>query len=307
MKLWKVLLALVVLFVLLGGSYVYYRVQDLTVERLDDDLWVLRGFGGNTAVLRTNAGAVIVDTMTFGIQGDRIREETVRLTGSEPVLIINTHYHLDHTHGNPAFTPGTRVLSTERTLKYLNTLDADFWQGEAAALLPNETFTDQQTLFIGGKKIELVHPGPGHTNGDLVVVFVDEAVVHMGDLLFNRHYPNIDLEAGGTVQQWPDTLDRVLSLHNFDRVIPGHGPTTDRDGIRQFKSFLVQLGAIGRQAAAENWSLEDARQTEDLTADAGYEPIRFIVSLGLDRGFVLQRAWEETTGNFELVPAAREE
>ena len=106
------------------------------------------------------------------------------------------------------------------------------------------------------------------------------------------------------MQEWPAALDRVLALYNYDRVIPGHGLTTDRDGIRQFKSFLVQLGAIGRQAAAEGWTLEETRQTGDLTTDAGYEPIRFIVSLGLDRGFVLQRAWEEATGNFELVDAA---
>ena len=100
------------------------------------------------------------------------------------------------------------------------------------------------------------------------------------------------------------TSDMDLALYSYDRVVPGHGPTTDRDGIRQFKRFLVQLGAIGRQAAAEGWTLEQTRQTADLTADAGYEPIRFIVSLGLDRGFVLQRAWEESTGNFERVEAA---
>ncbi len=306
MKLWKIIVVLVLLALAGTAAYVYLAFQNIEVERLDDDLWVLRGFGGNTAVLRTNAGAVVVDTMTFGMQGERIREITRELTGDDVALIINTHYHLDHTHGNPAFEPGTRVLSTERTLRYLTTLDADFWSGDAAALLPNETFTDQQTLMIGGKKVELIHPGPGHTNGDLVVVFVDEAVVHMGDLMFNRHYPNIDLEAGGTVQAWPAALDRVLSLYSYDRVIPGHGPTTDRDGIRQFKSFLLQLGAIGRQAAADGWTLEETRATADLTEDAGYEPIRFIVSLGLDRGFVLQRAWEETTGNFQLAPAARD-
>ena len=61
------------------------------------------------------------------------------------------------------------------------------------------------------------------------------------------------------------------------------------------------------QHGERGWTLEEARATADLTEDAGYEPIRFIVSLGLDRGFVLQRAWEEATGSFELVPAAREE
>jgi glyoxylase-like metal-dependent hydrolase (beta-lactamase superfamily II) len=64
--------------------------------------------------------------MTLPLQGQRIREKARELTGAETVLVINTHYHLDHTHGNPAFEPGTRVLSTERTLSHLKALDADF-------------------------------------------------------------------------------------------------------------------------------------------------------------------------------------
>lgn len=295
----RILLALVLLLLVFGG-YVFLQFRSLDVEPLSDDLFVLRGFGGNVAVLRTEAGTVIVDTMTLPLQGERIRETARELTGAETVLVINTHYHLDHTHGNPAFEPGTRVLSTERTLFHLKALDAEFWSGDAAELLPNETFVDRQTLAIGGKTLELVHPGRGHTDGDLVVVFADEDVIHMGDLHFNGHYPNIDLEAGGTVMGWPATLDRVLPL-DFDRVIPGHGPTTDRAGIAQFREFLVQLGEIGRQAAADGSSLEQTVATDRLTADEGYEPIRFIVSLGLDRAFVLQRAWEEATGNFTLA------
>lgn len=300
MKKWQIaLLSIAVLLVGLG-AYVYSQLRAIEVEKLSEDLHVLRGMGGNTAVLRTDAGTVIVDTMTFPMQGRQIREVATELTGADTVMIINTHYHLDHTHGNPAFEPGTRVLSTERTLSHLNALDADFWAGEAAALKPNETFTDQQTLSIGGKTLQLVHPGVGHTDGDLVVVFADEGVVHMGDLHFNKSYPNIDLEAGGSVAAWPATLDRVLALP-FERVIPGHGATTDRNGIRQFQRFMAQLGEIGQAAADTGTSLEETLTTEALTEDAGYEPIRFFISLGLDRSFVLRRAWEEATGNFQRL------
>jgi len=297
MKRWKAILLCVAVLIGGGAAYLFLQVRGLEVERLSEDLFVLRGFGGNAAVLRTAAGAVVVDTMTLPLQGARIRGLARELTGRDAVLVINTHYHLDHTHGNPAFAPGTRVLSTERTLSHLKALDADFWEGEAASLLPNETFTDRQRLRIGGKTLELVHPGPGHTDGDLVVLFLDEQVIHMGDLLFNGHYPNIDLEAGGTVQSWPATLESVLQLP-FERVIPGHGPTTDREGIRQFQGFLTQLWEIGQSAAQRGVGVEETMASAELTADAGYEPIRFVVSLGLDRRFVLRRAWEEATGSF---------
>lgn len=297
MKKWQIgLLALVALLVAAGG-YVFVRLRSIEVEQLSDDLWVLRGMGGNSAVLRTDAGNVIVDTMTLPMQGERIRETARELTGMDTVLLINTHYHLDHTHGNPAFEPGTRVLSTERTLSHLKALDADFWTGDAAALLPNETFSDRQVLEVGGKTLVLLAPGPGHTDGDLVVLFVDEGVVHMGDLLFNGLYPNIDLEAGGTVQGWPDALDRVAALSHHV-VIPGHGATTDRVGVAQFREFMVQLGEIGRNAAESGATLEETIATDQLTEDEGYGQVRLIVPIGLTREFVLQRAWEESTGNF---------
>ena len=63
------------------------------------------------------------------------------------------------------------------------------------------------TLQVGGKTLELIHPGAGHTDGDLVVLFRDEQVLHTGDLMFSGYYPNIDLEAGGGVQQWVATLE----------------------------------------------------------------------------------------------------
>jgi len=297
MKKWQAILLAIALILLVFAGYVVLQLRTLDVEKLDDDLFVLRGLGGNTAVLRTDAGAVVVDTMLLPLQGRRIRELARELTGLDTVLLINTHYHLDHTHGNPAFRPGTRVLSTERTLYHLRALDAGFWTGEAAQLLPNETFEDSMTLQIGGKTLELIHPGVGHTDGDLVVLFKDEGVLHTGDLMFNHYYPNIDLEAGGSVQQWVPTLEYLLRL-DFTTVIPGHGETTDRAGLRQFLALIAQLAEIGRTAAERGWTLEQTLATDRLTADEGYRRIRLIVPLPMDREFVITRAWEEATDNF---------
>jgi len=294
--------ALVIFAALVIGIAIYIAVQarSLEVEQLTEDLFVLRGLGGNTAVLRTEAGAVVVDSMTLPMQGRMIREKVRELTGMETKLLINTHYHQDHTHGNPAFEPGTRVLSTARTLSHLQALDTEFWSDEAASLLPNETFTDRMTLLVGGKTITLIHPGVGHTDGDLVVLFVDEGVLHTGDLMFHRYYPNIDLEAGGSVQQWVSTLENLLRL-DFIRVIPGHGETSDRAGLRQFLALIAQLAELARVAAESGSSLEQTLESGQLTADEGYQRLRFIVPMPMDREFVITRAWQETTGNFQRL------
>ena len=290
----------VLLIIVLGlGAYVYTQVSKLETERVTDDLHVIYGLGGNVGVLRTGEGAVVVDTMTFKLQGSGIMALAEELTGEPVVMVINTHYHSDHTHGNPAFKPGTRVVATRRTLAHLQATDAAYFEG-AEDLMPNETFEQLRPINIGNKHLTLFHPGRGHTDGDLVVLFEEEHTIHMGDLFFNHHYPNIDLEAGGSIEQWSGSIDTVFAELDFDTVIPGHGRLADAAALRQFQQFIGQLWAVGEQAAENGDSLETTIASDQLTADQGYEEIKLIVPIGLTREFVLKRAWEEANGAFEL-------
>ena len=289
----------IALIVSVGVIYTYQEIVSLRVERVTDDVHVIFGRGSNVGVLRTDEGAVIVDTMTFRLQGRRIRELADDLAGP-PQVIINTHYHFDHTHGNPAFASGIKVVATQRTLAYMDAFDASYWEGGASGTLPNEVFENEHELRVGGKTVRLIRPGRGHTDGDLVALFVEDRVVHMGDLFFNGRYPNIDLEAGGSVREWAATLDRVFELE-FDVVIPGHGPVTDRAGLREFQHFIRQLAELGAQAARAGLSLEETQARALLDADAGYEVIAIPFCMRLDREFVIRRAWEEATGSVRRV------
>ena len=287
--------AALVVTLAVGVIYVRDRVTSLEAERVTGDVHAVRGFGGNVGVLRTHAGAVVVDTMSFRIQGERIRELAERLAGGPIQVVINTHYHIDHTHGNPGFAPGTRVVATERTRDYLLAFDASYWDGKAEQTLPGDLFEHEYELRIGGKTIRSIHPGRGHTGGDLVVLFVEDRVLHTGDLLFSGRYPNIDLEAGGSVREWIRTLDRVLEL-DFDRVIPGHGPVTDRAGVRAFQRFLREVWRVGEEAARAGLSLEETLARAQLAEDEGYGVTWVPFVFRLDRDFVIRRAWEEATG-----------
>lgn len=291
-------LALLILMAAGVAGYAYWTVTSLSTTKITQDLWVLEGIGGNVAVLRTDDGAVVVDSMVTKLQGRRIRSIAQRLTDKPVVTVINTHYHLDHTHGNPGFDIGTLVVSTGRTLDHLKEIDGDYWEGDAAAFLPSETVEDSRTLKIGGKTIFLFHPGPAHTDGDLVVYFSDEKALHMGDMFFNHHFPNIDLEAGGTVAGWPAAIDEVLGLGLEVRVIiPGHGTISDEEGLLGFRAFMQELADAGATAAANGWTLEQMLENTQLKTAAGYTEIKFSgFGLGLTRDFVLTRSWEEATG-----------
>jgi glyoxylase-like metal-dependent hydrolase (beta-lactamase superfamily II) len=280
------LLALVVLI----GSWAWYRIGRIDVEQVGKDVWMLTGVGGNVGVLATSEGVVVVDTMTMVRQGGAILARIRELTDQPVVAILNTHYHLDHTHGNPAFKPGTKVVATARTLTHLRERDADFWRDSPARdLLPNTTFDDQHELKLGGKTIRSLHPGRGHTDGDLVVLFMEDRVVHAGDLIFNGHFPNIDLEAGGTVAGWSASMERVLAL-DFDKVIPGHGPLTDKGGLRRFQEFMASLWSQTKAVADRGGTVDEALREVDVER-FGLRSLWFAPYL--NRGFVIRRAWEE--------------
>jgi cyclase len=300
----KMLLGVLATIIVAGVALTLYVRQgavEFRVSQITPDLHlVANDYGGNVAILKTGAGAVIVDTLTLTMQGAAIEELAQELTGEPVVMIINSHYHLDHTHGNPAFSEGIRVVATERSLHHLQQLDADTFSG-APHTLPNETFVDEHELVVGNKTIKLMRPGAGHTDGDLVALFVEDRVLHTGDLFFNQQYPNIDLEAGGSVAAWGDSLEKLFALP-FDHVIPGHGELADAADMRQFQSFIRQLAEVGAYAASIDGSLTDTLVNGRLTEDAGYQPTGIGAIAFLDRDFVIQRAWEEATGNFELYP-----
>jgi cyclase len=286
---------------LLGG-YTYKRLSHLSYDRLTDDFFVIYGQGGNVGVLKTAAGTLVVDSMLMPLQGKKIRELAEKLTGQPVRVVVNTHYHWDHTHGNPAFDADTEIVSTTRTRENLLVRDASFWEGPYAEGLPDTTFDHEHTIPIGGKTVRLIHPGRGHTDGDLVALFVEDRVLHTGDLVWNKRYPNIDLEAGGSIEQWIGTLDRLLAL-DFATVVPGHGLATSAATIRGFQAFLRDVQAIGRDAAARGLTLEQTLAEPSLAEYADYEVMAVPFVLRLDRDFVVRRSWEEATGSFTYIPA----
>ena len=273
------------------GTWAWFTVGSLERVPITNDVHMYRGFGGNVGVLVTGEGVVVVDTMTFVRQGGAIRARVAELTPQPIVAVLNTHYHMDHTHGNPAFAIGTKVVSTARTLEHLQKLDAKFWKDRPAKdLLPNDTFDGaSKEMRLGGKTIRAHYFGRGHTDGDLVVLFVEDRVLHVGDLLSNGLFPNIDLEAGGSVREWPATLEKVLALP-FDTVIPGHGEPAGRRALERYRDFMAALWTQTAAIRDRGGSLEDAVKLVDIEEFAlstrWYAP-------WLNRGFVIRRTWEE--------------
>jgi glyoxylase-like metal-dependent hydrolase (beta-lactamase superfamily II) len=287
----RLLVGLVALAALVGVVF-WWQAVAFEVTPVRPGIWMLAGIGSNVTVVATDDGAVVVDSMLVVRQGRHLHARARELTGKPVVALVNTHYHLDHTHGNPGFPVGTKVVSTARTLEHLRTLDGPWWaESPAHDLLPNDTFTDTWTATYGGRTIRALHPGRGHTDGDLVLLLVEDRVLVAGDLFFNGYYPNVDLEGGASVEQWPQTLDRVLAL-DFDLVVPGHGPLATRADLERFRAFLASLWTQTSAVVARGGSLADARAEVDVSK-FGLRRIPFFPVLS--RSFVIGRTYEEAS------------
>ncbi len=280
--------------VLIAGALVgnllikFFHVEE---QRIDDKLVVFLGGGGNTAALITPKGVVLVDTK-LGLGASRLFEGVEALHAGPVSTIINTHFHLDHTHGNPLAPAGVRVIAAAPVRDLLIQLDGDFWAKEPAlSRLPNAPFTGEERLDFGDETLRLVQMPPAHTAADLVVLFEKRRILHTGDLFFNGLYPNIDRHpGGGSVAGLAKACDLALALP-FDTVIPGHGKIAARADLVRARDYYLELSEYGKVAVAQKLTLADAvsKAPEGLRH---FEPLTGITSLSGN----IEAAMDEAAG-----------
>jgi cyclase len=209
----------------------------LGTEKLADDLYVILGNGGNVAVLVTDEGVVLVDDK-FEEDYDGIMAQLKTITDKPVKYVINTHHHSDHSGGNTRFIEVAEIISHKNARA--NIL-ANKQSGAPASMKPARiTFTDETSVFLGGKEVRAHYFGRGHTNGDVVVYFPAQKVLHTGDLMANQT-PLIDYSGGGSIVEWSKTIDGAMAAFVFDKVIPGHGTVTNRAGLQTYRDNVVKM------------------------------------------------------------------
>lgn len=289
----RVLIAIGVVVVVAAGFFGSQFARFVTTEtvKIDDRFYVVLGGGGNTAVLIGDDGVLVVDTKFM--RAGRTFAALIRSLTDKPVkVIINTHYHSDHTHGNPNYAHGTDVIAQRRTRTHLLELDTSFWESEPAwSMMPADLIDDQREMQFGDESVRIIHPGRGHTDGDVVVYFGKRHILHTGDLFVHNMYPFIDLRGGGSGREWPATLDRVLGIGDVTQYIPGHGPVSTRDDVVRFQRYLQSLVSQVQDQVGQGRSLKDIQGAMHLDAFDDFRGLPFFTS----RAKNVQWVYEELT------------
>jgi len=251
----RVALAALVSIAMLG-AYVHAQFGNqpakLDTIKIKDDLFVIHNdfVPGNTTVLVTNEGVVLVDDK-FEIDHESIMAQLKKITNQPVKYVINTHYHGDHSGGNPKLQAlGAQVITSQQAREKMEEIKQPG--------MANVTLDNSLRLFIGGKRIEMYRFGRAHTDGDIVVLFPDHRVLSAGDMFtFGDATPQlIDYAGGGSARDWTGTLDGALRLE-FDQVVPGHGLVTTKQEMRKFRDSTMTLRTkvhdmiVGKKTKAE--------------------------------------------------------
>ena len=228
------------------------------VDKLKDNLYVLKGGGGNSSVFITANGVVVVDTKNPG-WGQPLLDAIRKLTDKPVTTIINTHTHGDHVSGNVEFSENVEVVAQENTAANMKAMrpnssaapnpnPPNIFRDNNGKGLAKRTFKDRLTIGRGADQIDLYYFGRAHTNGDAMVFFPAHRVLHIADAFPGRELPIMDANNGGTGVGYADTLSKALAFtaKNADVIVNGHfnTPSTNsdlKDYIQFIRTYVSQV------------------------------------------------------------------
>ena len=250
-----------------------------------DRVWVARyaWFDVNVSVVAGSAGLLLVDTNASDLAAREVLGDLRRLSAAPLLAAVNTHVHFDHTFGNGVVVAdeGAELIAHEEAAAALPAHAAEI-RAQAAAdvreddryaelvateeVVPQRTFSSALTVDLGDRLVELVHPGRGHTSGDVVVRVPEADVVLAGDLVEESAARDGVPGFGSDCypMDWPTTLDLVLNLIGPGTVVvPGHGAPVGRDFVQEQRAAIGVVAETIRDLAGRGVPLDQALDAAD--------------------------------------------
>ncbi|HEV7691005.1 MAG TPA: MBL fold metallo-hydrolase [Hyphomonadaceae bacterium] len=265
----------------------------LAVSRVIDlgqGVTMLMGQGGNMALLNGSDGLFVIDDQ-YATNAEANLAKIEEIAKAKPKFLVNTHWHSDHAGGNEVFAKeGATIFASENARRRLTgqvksvARDGQVTPASPKTAWPVVTFVEGIDFHLNGQTIRVFKsPLPTHTDGDMLIYFVEADVIHMGDTYMKDRYPFVDTGSGGTQAGFIATLNRALEIIGPNtKVIPGHGDLANRkdieaalsmhEGARAAVEGLVKGGATLQQAIAakplQQWNARFGGPGAFITDDA---------------------------------------
>ena len=241
--------------------------EELSVSHtpLKGSLHILQGRGGNVVASVGEDGILLIDA-DYPQYAQAYSQALKQLAPSVdyPEFVLNTHWHGDHTGGNEfwaqrgsvvmAHINVRRRMSTRQDMKAIGNVV----EPSPKAALPVVTYGHSLALHFNGEDIEVQHYPEGHTDGDSVVYFASENVVHLGDLMFKDRFPFVDVGSGGNVFAYIANVERILArIDDQTVIVAGHGgPLANKADLERYRDMLVTTSSQVKDKLTRGQSLE---------------------------------------------------
>ena len=236
--------------------------------------------GGNVGVSVGDDGVFVIDD-EIAAMTPKLKTALATLSKKPVRFLVNTHWHYDHTGGNPGLAASEAVIVAHDNVRKRLSVDSfmDFLgqkmttPASPPASLPVVTFAEDVTLHLNGDEIHVFHVPPAHTDGDAIVHFKKANVIHMGDTFMTISYPFIDTVNGGQFFGIITAADKVLPLCDDNtKIIPGHGSLATKTDLKAWRDMLSTIGERITKLAAAKKSLDEikaAKPTAEFDAKWG--------------------------------------
>jgi len=219
--------------------------------------------GSNAGFVVGSNGVLVVDTFQDVAPARDLLAEIRKVTNLPIRFVVNTHYHLDHTGGNAVFAEAGATILAQRNLRgWLRTENLKFFGANPkpedkarveALVLPDQTYTEAVDIYLGSRLVQVRYM-LGHTGGDSVVIVPDANVVFGGDLIWQKHLPNL---IDATTSDWVKTLEKLLADHPAATFVSGHGDVATPEDVHDFHDYLATLRDDVAKAQAAGKSGQD--------------------------------------------------
>ena len=254
------------------GKFTNLLIEDSNFSVIRNNVGIFTGGGGTIGWYVDSDAAIVIDSQDPE-HAEKFHNKLKTKSTRKIDILFNTHHHGDHTAGNYYLKDYVEKIVAQKNCPKLQKERNAKRDGGEFQVYANETFDKNWSVDFGKEKIEAYHWHNAHTGGDAVYHFVNNNVVHIGDIVFNSVYPYIDIDAGCNLKMWASYIDKILSTFNDDTIyIYGHGKDHknsygDKKSLLHMKEYLLALRDFSEKAVKDGMTSEEFEKSTNIPGD----------------------------------------
>lgn len=239
-----------------------WGAEPVTVHKLQRGVYWADGAGANSGIVIGENGVIVIDAKVSAEGGQKLLDEIAGITSQPVTHIILTHGDGDHVMGLASFPSRLTIIAHENCKRDMEIANTAGVMGILPdSVLPNYTFKTKVSMTLAGVNFELLHFGPSHTSGDIIIYLPDTKVVFAGDVLAwgGSPTPTIHKEKGGSADGWLTTVEEMLKL-DADTFVNGHGDVETKADVRQKLAQFQQQYEDIKAMIAQGKNLDEVEE-----------------------------------------------